>query len=205
MIRKLTTFGTSLAMLALSVSPAFASSDHLHLQWHKEVNRKQCDVEGKAVINVTQKIVNDVDSGEAGNYWAFDKITRRIKVWPTGTDTYCANVSYEGKFDAVPGQVGPGGTGIIGPFVQGNFNGGYRTTEFSGTLKSSPLWPTNGSVGTTDYQCDLSGNCPGAITWTDQYFDGLSGFDLDWWGWQYHTAKHGDWINSIDGNQGNIL
>src|ERR1700730_18088035 len=32
-------------------------------------------------INATEKVVNDSDSGQAGNYWALDAFTRTIQVW----------------------------------------------------------------------------------------------------------------------------
>lgn len=221
MIKKIATAAATLALLAATTIPAFADNsnhnfesenhgDHgnggLHLDWKKEVNAKKCNVHGDPIINVEEKVKNDADSGVAGNAWAFDNYKRLIKVWQVGNNTYCATVAYEGKFNAVAGQTGPAGTGVIGNDVKGEFQGGYRSTVFTGTLLTSPLWPTNGSVGTVDYQCDLSFNCPGRINWTTQYFSSTPGFDLAWWGWIYKADDdHGTWINAISGNLGNIL
>src|SRR5690349_15399017 len=71
-----------------------------NFQWHKEVSKKACDAKGEPVINVEQRILNDADSGEAGNYWAYDTIERQIKVWKTSDTTFCAAVDYEGQFAA---------------------------------------------------------------------------------------------------------
>lgn len=194
-------------ILALPVS---ADSEKLHLGDKGQLNAKACEKEGRAVINVEEKVKNDVDSGFGGN-WAFDNYERHIKVWQTeegsGT-TWCATVRYEGKFTAVAGQTGPGGTGVIGEDVKGEMRGGYRAT-FNGTLKTEPLWPTHGFVGTVDYGCDLSGSACGYVSWTGQYFDNVTDFAQPWWGWIYKAEKkHGTWVNQIDvlpADSGNIL
>jgi hypothetical protein len=167
---------------------------------------------GSPVINVTQKVQNDADSGVAGNYWAFDYYTRSIKVWATSTvNTYCAIVTYDGNFYTVPGQIGPGNIPVNALIntstnqpVRGDMSGGRRAT-IVGTLLTSPLWSTHGSVGTTNYKCDITGNCPGAISWAGQYFNvGFTNTDV-WWGWKYLAGSHGTWVNAISGNSGNIL
>lgn len=178
----------------------------------KQLSKSSCgDNLGNPVINVTQKVQNDVDSGEAGNYWAFDYYNRRITAWSTGVNKYCAIVTYDGKFYAVPGQVGPGnnplGALINTPTnapVNGDMSGGRRAI-ITGTLLTTPAWPTNGNVGTTNYQCDLSGTCLGVISWPGQYFNSGYNYNDAWWGWQYKGGSHGTWINSVDGNSGNIL
>ena len=166
---------------------------------------------GKPVVDVKQKVQNDADSGQAGDYWAFDYYNRQITVWSTGASTYCAIVTYSGNFYAIPGQVGPGDTGsgalINTPTdqpVNGPFSGGRRAT-ITGTLLATPLWPTSGSVGTTNYQCDINANCPGFVSWPDQYFSAGYTYSDDWWGWKYDGGSHGTWINAISGNSGNIL
>lgn len=146
-----------------------------------------------------------VDSGEGGNYWAFDNLTRQIQLWSTNTtNEYCAVVSYQGKFDGQAGQTSPGSTGTLDGSEDGSFQGGYRAT-ITGTLLPTPLWQTRGSVGTTDYNCNLAGNCPGYVSWTGKYFTGGYTFDYNWWGWIYHGGNNGTWVNSVDGNSGDIL
>ncbi len=177
----------------------------------KQLSKSACGDKLKdPVINIVQKVQNDADSGVAGNYWAFDYYTRHIKVWQTGENTYCATVVYDGKFYAVPGQIGPGNvpsgalinTSTNAP-VNGDMDGGYRAT-FNGALTPGS-WPTNGSVGTTNYQCDILANCPGRVDWVSKYFPGYTAFDKPWWGWKYNGGSHGTWINAITGNSGNIL
>lgn len=204
MIRKtIISSAIGIATLLLSTTAALAAPK---LPWHQEVNRKQCDAVGKVIVNVEQKVVNDVDSGQAGNYWAFDNYKRDIKVFATGTaGEYCALVSYKGKFDAQAGQTSPGNTGVLTGNEDGHFDGGYRAI-ITGTLLADPTWAKKGSVGTFDYQCDLSANCPGYVSWIAQYFTAGYGFDYGWWGWQYNGhGKHGTWINSSGGNSGDVL
>lgn len=195
-----------LSILILAVTSIFASEK---LKWRQEVNRHKCDTEGRAIIGIRQKITKSIDSGEAGNYWAFDNFDRNIRVWKlegTGNE-YCAVVSYRGTFDAVEGQRSPGNTGVLTGREDGRFNGGYRMLII-GTLKSHPDLPSKGFIGTTNYNCDISGNCPGAFDWTTKYFNtSVTGFSstLEWWGWQYFSHKQKVWINSVDGNSGDVL
>lgn len=186
----------------------------------KELSKSACGEKlGNPVINVTQKVQNDVDSGFGGNNWAFDYYTRHITIWQTstpteGNPTYCAIVTYNGKFYAIPGQQGPGGTGALidtstdAP-VNGDMFGGYRDI-ITGNLRTTPSngWSTNGNVGTTNYQCNISATCPGIVSWRDMYFSTISSDTMPWWGWQYKGGSHGTWINAIDVLQsvsGNIL
>lgn len=178
--------------------------------WGQQLSAASCVGKvGSPVINVTEKVINDVDSGVAGNNWAFDNYNRHIQVWRTGTktsDTFCALVTYEGTASAVEGQIGPGGTGLIGPDVSAEMKGGYRSTIFTGSLLSPALWPTRGSVGVVDYECTaIDGTGCNPVSWVDKYFSTTSGFDLEWWGWFYYGGTHGNWLNSSQGTFGNIL
>ncbi|WIG61286.1 MAG: hypothetical protein OJF49_004034 [Ktedonobacterales bacterium] len=170
----------------------------------------------RRIINVTQKIINDADSGQGGNYWAFDTVTRTIQVWNIGPDTYCATVMYNGSFQAISGQESPGTGGILTGDEYGSMHGGYVSTTFTAQLNlSNPtVWPANGKVNggnPTDYQCDVNGNCPGFVDWSSMYFSNISGFDLSSWGWIYHGLDHADssstgtWVNASNGNTGDIL
>ncbi len=206
----------SLVLLALVFysTAAFAGEDDNNDNFNAktELKKSKCiNAVGKPVIKVTQKVRNDIDSGFAGNYWAFDYYKRYIEVWSTGGNTYCAIVKYDGEFYAVPGQVGPGNNpsgALIDSPVHGDMDGGRRAS-ISGTLLSSPSWPTSGSVGTTNYQCNIiTNNCPGLISWPGQYFSPGFTYNDDWWGWQYKKDGHGTWTNAIDVLQpdsGNIL
>lgn len=206
-MKKALIFGL-VVIFVLAAGPALAdkSSPKLTLNWQSEVNPDKCDRVGAPVINVTEKVKNDVDSGTAGNYWAFDNYERQIKVWKTPiSGIFCSIVRYEGKFKGVGGQTSPGGTGILLGNERGEFKGGYRAT-IGGSLLLNPTWPTHGSVGTIDYQCDINHNCPGYVSWPAQYFGPGYSFDQPWWGWIYHgDDDSGTWINAITGNFGDIL
>ena len=189
--------------LSLLVVPAFAAPETLN--WGTQINTGECQPVGKPVVNVVQSVVNDVDSGEGGNYWAFDNFTRRIQVWTSAVSgQYCAEVQYVGQFDAQAGQTSPGTGGTLDGDEDGAFEGGYRAT-ITGSLDTTPGWSTRGLVGLFDYECDINtSDCPGYVNWSEQYFDSISDFDYDWWGWIYHAGDNGTWVNSIDGNSGDI-
>ncbi len=180
-----------------------ASNGKPTLNWGSEVNAGRCVKPGKQVINVKQEVKNSVDSGIAGNYWAFDNYQREIQVWQQEGGTYCALVRYQGKFDGQDGQRSPGNGGNLNGSEDGTFEGGYRAT-ITGSLKTNPSWAKNGNIGSVDYKCDINGTCPGAVNWTGIYFNSPS-FSYDWWGWIYHGGKFGTWVNSVDGNKGDIL
>lgn len=162
-----------------------------------------CPARGGAVISVTQRVVNDADSGGAGNYWALDRYIRRIQVWRDGDGGFCAVVRYAGRFDALEGETSPGGTETLTGDEDGTFQGGYRA-NIVGTMRNTPAWSTHGALGQTDYECGPSGACPGAVNWLDQYFEPGWDFQFDWWGWVYRAGRYGTWINSGDGNSGDI-
>lgn len=192
----------SAVMLGAMAVPAFAAPNTLN--WGTEVNAGECEQVGKAVVNVVQSVVNDVDSG-LGGYWAFDNYTRYIQVWGSTTPgEYCAEVQYAGRFDAQAGQTSPGTGGTLDGDEDGAFEGGFRAT-ITGTLLSTPSWATKGSVGKFNYACNLSGTCPGYVNWTAQYFDPGYGVNYDWWGWIYNAGNNGSWVNSSTGNSGDIL
>jgi len=164
---------------------------------------KGCDTNGAPVINVTQKIVNTIDSGLSG-YWAYDDLNRVIKVYDNGDGTFCAEVTYQGKFDAVAEKTSPGDVAaLLDGSEDGTFNGGYQAT-ITGALLAEPLWKTNGSVGTTDYACNIDTASCTAVNWLDQYFEAGYVFAYDFWGWTYNH-KNCVWVNSSEGNSGDIV
>jgi len=189
------------AAVGQAASPSEAA---FHLDFGEQLAASNCNGTGAPVVNITEKIANDADSGQAGNYWGLDSFNRTIQMWKTGANSYCAMVKYEGKFAGIAGQRSPGNTATLTGSEAGVITGGYKAT-ITGTLMSSPLWKTSGSVGTVDYQCDSAGNCPGAISWTDQYFSPGYTFDQPWWGWIYRAGGNKVWVNAVTGNQGDII
>lgn len=171
------------------------------LNWRKELSQRKTN--GRPVINVTQEVVNDVDSGFNG-YWAYDDYRRVIQAWETGENTYNAVVMYNGQFDAVSGQNSPGTDGgdPLSGDEAGTLHGGYAAT-IEGLLVEDPEWPVRGFVGTTDYEGDIeAGTRPGAVDWvSDIYFEN-SNFSFDWWGWIYRGGKCGTWVNAVGAPDG---
>ena len=187
------------AALAWALSASLLAAPSPHLNYGTQLNRAQCPA-GRLVINVSETVMNDVDSGFAGN-WAFDDFVRQIQVVQIAPNTFCATVRYEGLFTTSDGP-SPAGTSTVSAGVRGTFQGGYISTVFSGTLRSGVQ--ARGNLGTIDYQCDLAGNCPGSIDWTTEYFDNVSGWGLAWWGWIYQAGNNGTWVNAITGSSGDI-
>ena len=176
------------------------------LNWGTEVNAGSCDTTGSPVVNVTHKVVNSVDSGLAG-YWASEDYNRRIQLWDQGEGVYCAVVSYQGHFTGVAGQQSPGNAEPLDGDEGGAFEGGYRMT-ITGVLSAAPAWPIRGQIGAIDYECTVPVgfvvSCPGQVNWIDQYFESGYARKYEWWGWIYHGGRYGTWVNSSDGNSGDI-
>ena len=40
---------------------------------------------------------------------------------------------------------------------------------------------------------------------TGFFFENVTSQDRQWWGWIYHGGHNGAWVNSIEGNQGDIV
>ncbi|KKT57249.1 MAG: hypothetical protein UW81_C0023G0002 [Candidatus Giovannonibacteria bacterium GW2011_GWC2_44_9] len=194
-------------LITIAVLPmAFAAET---LDWGQALHSgpSACPDGGVLVVNITQKVINSVDSGTTRPVWAFEDYVRHIRVIDTGSE-FCATVQYEGNFTSIAGD-SPGAAytgGEISDGVVGTFQGGYVSTLFTGDLK--PGVRGRGSIGTYDYNCDDFGNCPGFVSWPDVFFDNLAGFDIGaWWGWIYHAGNNGSWQNacpSCGGNSGDI-
>jgi|SRR5579883_289487 len=177
-----------------------------HLNFGKQLAASQCTPgTGKLVINVVQQVTNDADSGFTTPVWAFDDLTRQIQVWQTGATTFCGSLKYQGSWTTIAGP-SPSGAGTIAAGITGTFEGGY-TVAITGTLKANPSAKTKGNIGSVDYACDNTGNCPGAAFWADLYFDtsdaGFS-FSQPFWGWIYHGGNNGTWVNASTGSSGDI-
>ncbi len=169
------------------------------------ISSKQCKPEGshaKLVVDVRYVLLNDADSGVAGNAWANDTIRRHLRIWQRANDTFCVRVADHGSFVTYAGP-SPGGASTVSAGIKGELEGGYISTDIVGTF--TPTLPTQGNLGTFDLQCDTSFNCPGsAPSWKD-YFTAPVGNEFVHWGWIYRAKQHhGSWLNQDDGNFGDI-
>ena len=198
-MRKRIAFTTAVLVVVALALPASAAD---RLDSAHQLQPKACSAQGAPVINVTQRVTNDADSGQGGNYWAIDTYLRRIQVWQTA-DGFCAVVRYSGRFDALEGEASPGNAGTLEGDEDGTFQGGYRA-YITGSLRAEPDWPTRGTVGRFDYGCNSSGTCSNRVNWLEKYFEDGWSFEYGWWGWIYRAGRHGTWINSSDGNSGDI-
>jgi len=165
-----------------------------------------CKTTGAPLVNVHFKVINDDDSGVAGNAWASDSFIKTIQVWstsnhPLGPNTYCATVGFVGKFVTRAG-VSPAGSNTVSAGIKGTFSGGYLAT-FTGTF--APTLKTKGNLGIYDYNCNGAFNCPGSFDWVSAYFPGYTNFAQPYWAWKYIACHHhGMWINASTGNSGDI-
>jgi hypothetical protein len=165
----------------------------------KDISDKGCKVAGEhstQIVDVRGKLVNDYDSGFAGNAWANDSIDRHLRIWKLDDGTYCSQVEDHGKFLTFAGT-SPSGYSTVGDGVKGNVEGGYVTTFFTGTF--APTLPTHGDVGTFDLACTSASDCPGPRLNYLRYFSSTAGDDLAQWGWIYKGEDgHGTWLNQDD-------
>jgi hypothetical protein len=161
--------------------------------------------QSKNVANVSFRMINDYDSGVAGNAWANDTVHRELRIWQVSPGMFCATITDWAKFVTFAGP-SPNGTGTVTAGIPGSIRGGEVTGVFPGTLNPAPAYPTRGNIGfdnTFDLHCTAAYTCPGAKPTIDSYVSGYDG-RLQWWGWQYVTSGHGIWVNSQDGNSGDI-
>jgi len=197
---------TVLGILTLS-GQTMAGPTDLHLNWGTMVNPGQCP-DGKLVVNITFKVINDGDTRVGGGFWALDSYKKHIQVWEVADDTFCADLRYVGSFTTIAGPSPQGTDPAIVAGIKGSFDGGYIAT-ITGTLNSSPSKSAKGNIGAFNYGCLASdpgdySTCTGLFDWVGTYFSSVSSFDQPWWGWIYRTPKNGTWINISTGNQGDI-
>lgn len=207
-IRSLAVTALACLFVFLFASAAWAAPA-LQLQWGKDTNAVQAcdDLDSRApIINVIEFVTGDVDSGTAGNYWAYDEYTRHIQVYQNATEgSFCASVDYQGSFKPIAGQQSPGAnhTPLLGDKDNGRMQGGYVGT-IVGTLLTNPEWVTNGNVGSYDYACNPDGTDCKYVSWISKYFEPSATFSYVNWGWIYRAGKYGTWVNADNGNSGDI-
>ena len=200
MRRLMMAFLAAAALGAFAVTGAYASPGLDYTAGSAATMKTFC-APGTIVVNVTMNVVNDADVGLAGDAWALDKYQRQIQVIQTGPNTYCAATRYSGAFGTLFG-ISPGATGFVSPGISSIFAGGDRFT-FHGQLRRDV--PTSGSIGTFDFACDASFNCPGRVDWRSLLFMNVTNFQTLWWSFGYVTYDgHGTWANRMDYSYGDI-
>lgn len=188
-------------VLGLAGNASAGPPERCSLNWGRALSQRS--TAGRPVINATQEVVNDIDSGFNG-YWAYDDYRRLIRAWDAGDGTVNAVVMYNGQFDAVEGQNSPGREGgeTLAGDEDGTLHGGYAAT-IEGTLVDDPEWPRFGFVGTTDYEGDVEdGTRPEAVDWVSDIYFEESTFAFDWWGWIYRGGACGTWVNAVGSPDG---
>lgn len=157
-------------------------------------NPPQCG--GKMIVNVTYGLYNDADSGFFGN-WATDSLKRHLQIFDVGGGSYCALVNDTGSF-VTTGPLSPQDGLALSAGITGVINGGYVSTNFTGTFDPSfGGYATHGNLGSFD----ATGAHPSFLSYfSAQTWD----FNFASWGWAYHTAQNGDWVNASTGSFGDI-
>ncbi len=171
----------------------------------QQLAKTDCNLSGDPIINIDQKIVNDADLINEDVYWANDNYDQNIKVWKQANNAYCAEINLVGSYDAQQGATSPGNKqAVLTGNEDGSLNGSSRVT-IVGDLKSNPEWPTTGSVGTEDFECDLQDTCTDyeSKLWYTKYFENIEeGYpNVEWYKWIYNNGDK-VWINSSEGNSG---
>lgn len=182
-----------------------ASTSTQTLATEKQLFQKECIKSEDPIIDIHESIVNDADIAYGVDYWANDAYDQNIKVWQQGENTFCAEITFEGTYDAQPGKLSPGKKrAVLSGDEDGTIHGSTRLA-FVGTLRDEPEWPTTGYVGTTDLGCDLEGDCKNykSKLWYNKYFESIEqGYPKDeWHEWIYQNGDH-QWINRSGGNAG---
>jgi len=189
---------------AMLLSPAASATPSEHLNWGQNLAATETACpSGKPLVNVNQKVINDIDSAVGGGYWAYDEEVRHITIVALDATHYCATVSYQGSFESTGFKSPAGNAGALAAGVVGTYQGGYTATFTASGMVSGAR--TKGSLGTFDYQCvATTGACPGYVSWLSLFFTGVANFDQPWWGWVYHAGNNGSWVNATNGNSGDI-
>lgn len=176
----------SIASFLVIRGNAAAAGQPPHLSYGAQLNTGQCGG-GKLVVDVTYKVINDLDSSVTGHNWAIDSFNKHVQVWQTGTNSFCAIARYEGSFTTLTGNSPQNTDPSIPAGITGTSEGGYRAL-FTGTLNPSPASPAFGNLGTVDLSAS-------GFDWSQVYFV-TDNLNLVWWGWIYRTPQNGTWVNA---------
>jgi hypothetical protein len=162
--------------------------------------------QGKLVLSVSYRVVNDVDTGVLGNNWAFDTYRRSVRVWRKAPGQFCSASTYDGDFASIKGA-SPGGKSQLPAGIRGSFKGSSVTT-FRGTFAPRGA-AVRGFLGTKDFACssaDRKGECRGTWDWLGGYFTGAAQFKYVRYAFAYHATENGTgtWTDLLAGGKSHM-
>jgi hypothetical protein len=157
--------------------------------------------QGKLVLSVSYRVINDVDTGVRGNNWAFDTYRRSVRVWRKAPGQFCSASTYDGEFTSIQGA-SPGGKNQLPAGIRGSLKGSSVTT-FRGSFAPRGA-VIRGSLGTKDFACssaDRKGECTGTWDWLGGYFTGAAQFKYVRYRFVYHATENGKgtWTDTLVG------
>jgi hypothetical protein len=193
----------ALAVFLLAAGPLAVAAQTPSLNWGSEVNPSRCPTDQGyryLEINVTRQVAGAPVLDESGLVaWATADYNQHIQVWKVGVaneqELFCALVRYQGSFTTLAGSSPAGSDPSIAAGIEGTFEGGYRLV-FQADESTSPAYRTRGNIGAFP--------APLPFDWLDFYYVNVSPTIPEWWGFVYHGGPNGTWVNSSDGNAGDI-
>ena len=156
------------------------------------------------VVDVTQQISNDPDSGNFGGDWALDNFSRHIQVWAE-SDHYCVQADDSGTFTTFGGANGksPQSGAALPEVVTGTMTGSTHGEITGASLGDAGSW---GYTGTAPAQDCGAADCSMTDLWVNNYFSGGNyDYGASGWGWTYDGGANGTWINAANGSSGDIV
>jgi hypothetical protein len=158
---------------------------------------------GKLVLSVSYRVVNDVDTGVRGNNWAFDTYNRTVRVWRRAPGRFCSASTYDGEFSSIAGP-SPGGKWQLPAGIRGTFKGSSVTTFRGGFTPGGAQ--IRGFLGSKDFACssaDPKGQCGGTWDWLGVYFTSVSRFKYLRYTFAYHATENGTgtWSDKLVGGK----
>jgi hypothetical protein len=159
--------------------------------------------DGRLVLSVSYRVVNDVDTGVKGNNWAFDTYMRTVRVWRKAPGRYCSASTYRGTFATIAG-LSPAGKTELPAGIRGTFKG-FSVTRFRGTFARRGA-AVRGFLGVKDFACtsaDEKGECSGTWDWLRAYFTDLSSFRYVRYSFSYRATENGKgtWSDTFAGGK----
>jgi hypothetical protein len=149
---------------------------------------------------VTVRLLDRSDSGEDGNTWAKDDITRQVTITQVSPGAYDVKVRDQGTFRSIVGQMTPGsddGQAVFAKSVNGQVRG-----EFTAHITASPDFATFDRSALAGGP--IVGDSPSSSTMLNGLFSDGSVSDA-FATWRFEYTKGGQhWVNADSANSGNI-